>query len=288
LKTVLITGSDGQLGSEFQKINQKKLELDFVFTDIDDLDITNLNSLESFFSKKQIDFIVNCAAYTNVDKAESEPEKANAINADALKNLSDISNKHKIPVIHISTDYVFDGESEVPYIEDGEVNPTSVYGKSKLLGENYIKNAFEYIIIRTSWLYSSYGHNFVKTMLKLGKEKVEISVVSDQTGSPTYAKDLAYVILKILIDSSQDVHSFKSGIYHYSNEGKCSWYEFASEIMNLANIDCKVLPVTTADYPTPTKRPKFSLLNKEKIKKTFNLEIPDWKESLKSALNQIL
>ena len=286
--TVLILGSEGQLGSEFKKINQNSIELEFIFTDVDNLDIADLISLDSFFFNKKIDFIVNCAAYTNVDKAETETEKANKINGFALKNLSDISIKYKIPIIHISTDYVFDGESEVPYTEEAKVNPTSVYGKSKLLGENFIIDAYKHIIIRTSWLYSSFGHNFVKTILKLGQEKEVLNVVSDQIGSPTYAKDLAEAIQEIVLLSSKDQNNFLSGIYHYSNEGKCSWYEFAAEIMKIANISCELIPVSTAEYPTPAKRPKYSLLNKSKIKQTFSLEIPSWKESLNSAMIEIL
>ncbi len=285
--TILVTGANGQLGNEIRKLSINFKHFEFVFTDVEDLDITNISDIRTFFSVHEIHYIINCAAYTNVDKAESDIENAEKINAFAVKNLAEISKQNKIPLIHISTDYVFDGESAVPYTENDLPEPQSVYGMTKLKGEEFAKTAFSYLIIRTSWLYSSFGNNFVKTMLRFGKERDEIHVVSDQTGSPTYAEDLAAAILKILQDTSGGLVEFQSGIYNFSNEGACSWYEFAQEIMHLAHLDCIVKPILTKDYPTSAKRPKYSLLDKTKIKETFGVKIPFWKDSLDKCLNRI-
>lgn len=283
-KVILVTGSYGQLGSEIKELSSDYKKLKFLFTDVDTLDITNLKSLENFFNENPIDFVINCAGYTNVDKAETDKDAAYLINVSAVKYLAELTNKKSAGLIHISTDYVFDGTGNEPYKEDDATNPTSVYGKTKLQGEleilNTVKNS---IIIRTSWLYSSYGNNFVKTMLRLGKERNELNVVSDQTGSPTYAKDLAKVILDIINNSSDNSGNFISGIYHYSNEGVCSWYDFAIEIFKIANITCKINPIGTKDFPTPAKRPFYSVLNKSKIKSTFGITIPHWKDSLTSV-----
>jgi len=284
MKTILVTGSNGQLGSEIKKISHKFNEFNFIFTDVNELDITDLNAIEKLFEQNKIDFIINCAAYTNVDKAETDYKNAELINVYAVKNLSIISKKHKSPLIHISTDYVFDGNSKIPYKESNKTNPQSAYGKSKLLGEEEAKNAFKYIIIRTAWLYSSFGNNFVKTMLRLGKEKNEINVVSDQIGSPTYAADLAFVILSIL-KHTNNKDNFIEGIYHFSNSGTCSWYEFAKEIMKQKKLNCIVKPVNSSDYPTPTKRPSYSLLDKTKIKNTFNIDVRNWKDALSECLS---
>ncbi|NPA44623.1 MAG: dTDP-4-dehydrorhamnose reductase [Chlorobi bacterium] len=286
-KTILITGANGQLGSEIKEQSYNTPEFEFIFTDVNELDITDLNAIEKLFNKNKIDFIVNCAAYTNVDKAETDTKNAELININAVKNLASISKKHKSPLIHVSTDYVFDGNSKIPYKETDKTNPQSAYGKTKLLGEEEAKKSHKHIIIRTAWLYSSFGNNFVKTMIRLGKEKDEISVVSDQIGSPTYAKDLASVILTILKLSDKDINNFKEGIYHFSNEGACSWYEFASEIMKQKNLNCKVKPISSDEFPTPTKRPNYSLLDKTKIKNTFNIEVRDWNVALKDCLKLI-
>jgi len=288
MKTILITGSKGQLGSEIKFIAETNqlADIKFVFTDIEELDISNINNLKIFFKKYNIDYIVNCAAYTNVDKAESENEKAELINSTAVKNLANISKTDNIPIIHISTDYVFSGSKEKAYAEDDDTGPVTVYGKTKLNGEQHVLSAYKYIVIRTSWLYSKYGHNFVKTMLKLGKEKNQINVVNDQKGSPTNAADLAEAIMKIIISSAENGENFISGIYHYSNEGNCTWYEFAAEIMKMSNLNCIVSPVSSIEFPTPAKRPAFSLMDKTKIKKTFSLDIPYWKDSLQKFLNE--
>jgi len=288
MKTILITGSNGQLGSEIRKLSSKIDEFMYIFVDIDELDITNLNLLETFFSNNKVDFIVNCAAYTNVDKAETDTKNAELINISAVKNLAKISIKYKCPLIHISTDYVFDGNSKIPYKETDITNPQSAYGKTKLLGEEEAKKAYKHIIIRTAWLYSSFGNNFVKTMLRLGKEKDEINVVSDQIGSPTYASDLASAILIILQQTNENEENFVQGIYHYSNTGTCSWQEFAAEIMNKKGLNCKVNPVSSKEFPTPTKRPSYSLLDKTKITKTFNIDVKDWKIALNECLRMIL
>ena len=228
--------------------------------------------------------MVNCAAYTNVDKAEEDYENAVKINVDAVSNLRRISEEFGCKIIHISTDYVFDScKQNVPFKEDDKTFAESAYGSTKLRGELALHQSDNYIIIRTSWLYSSFGHNFVKTMLRLGKEKEELGVIFDQVGTPTYAADLAFTILEI-IDYSNKNNNFKKGIYHYSNEGVCSWYDFASEIMRIADLNCKVKPIETKDYPLPAKRPAYSVMNKGKIRKEFDLMIPNWVDSLERCL----
>jgi dTDP-4-dehydrorhamnose reductase len=284
---VLVTGAKGQLGSELKEIQSLNNQVNFIFTDLDDLDITNFDEIKKFFSLKNIGFIINCAAYTAVDKAEEEFQKARLINVYGVSNLAEMSELYKIPIIHISTDYVFNGQTNVPIQEEFHENPQSVYGKTKYDGEEILAaTTSNYIILRTSWLYSPYGNNFVKTMLKYGKEKQELKVVYDQVGSPTYAADLAQVIILILSDYIQN-GKIKKGIYHYSNEGVCSWYDFAIEIFEIAKINCKVEPILTKDYPTPALRPAYSVLDKEKIKKTFNISIPHWKKSLEKCIQKI-
>ena len=283
---VLVTGANGQLGSELKFLlsNNSFKDVKFYFTDKDELDITKTEDIRTFIEKNQIDTIVNCAAYTAVDKAESEEELAYKINYEAVKNLATIAKEKNIRLIHISTDYVFDGESHTPLKESDKVNPQGVYAKSKRAGEEAILeiNPKGSIIIRTSWVYSSNGKNFVKSMLKHGSQKESLGVVCDQIGTPTYARDLARAIIKILEHkkSNDDVE-----IFHYSNEGNCSWYDFAQAIFEISNIDCKAKPISTKDYPTPAKRPSYSVLNKDKIKQKYNLEIPYWRDSLKSCLS---
>jgi len=286
-QSILITGAKGQLGCELQELIPLYPQYRFFPTDVDILDLCDKEAVESFLDKNRIDYIINCAAYTAVDKAEDDSYLCYRINSDAVQNLAEAAGG-KMKIIHISTDYVFDGASKRPLRETDLTNPQSVYGKSKLEGEQILlKIAPDSIIIRTAWLYSSFGNNFVKTMIRLGKEKESINVVNDQTGTPTYAADLAKAILQI-IEESEKNNSFQSGIYHYSNEGECTWYEFCLKIHELAGITtCKVHPVSTAEYPTKAVRPKYSLLDKTKIKETFHLMIPLWGESLKQFFIRI-
>ena len=281
---ILVTGSMGQLGSEIKELSSN-YNYNFFFTTRDDIDITSKDSIKEFCQTNSINVIINCAAYTAVDKAQSDIENADLVNRKAVKKLSIVAKELNIKLIHISTDYVFDGKNFKPYVEEFQTNPQSVYGKTKLDGENEIRdiNPLNSIIIRTSWVYSYYGNNFVKTMLRLGKEKEELGVIFDQVGTPTYAKDLAITILDII----PQIENHKVEIYNYSNEGVLSWYDFAKEIMKMAKLNCKINPIETYQYPTPAKRPHFSLLNKSKIKSKFNLEIPYWKDGLDDCLKRL-
>ncbi|MFC2074216.1 dTDP-4-dehydrorhamnose reductase [Campylobacterota bacterium] len=280
---ILVTGAKGQLGSEIHKLASEYTNLSFYFADRQELDISNKSAIEDFCKKHTVDTIINCAAYTAVDKAEEDSENANHINNLATRYIAEVSKDLKISLIHISTDYVFNGRAFKPYEEDAEVDPQGVYGQTKLDGEKSLQevNPENSIIIRTSWVYSSFGNNFVKTMLRLGNDRSELSVIFDQVGTPTYAKDLAKVILDIL----PKIENSNVEIYHYSNEGVCSWYDFAKTIFELSNIDCKVNPIETKQYPTPATRPHYSLLNKAKIKNTYSIKIPYWKDSLQECLN---
>jgi dTDP-4-dehydrorhamnose reductase len=281
---ILVTGSKGQLGSEIKELSTA-YDYNFFFTEKDNLDITDSHAVNKIIETNNIDIIINCAAYTAVDKAESDENSADAINHLAVKNLAHSAKEHDIKLIHISTDYVFDGTNYMPYTEEDKTNPNSVYGKTKLAGEQEIIgiNPKNSIIIRTSWVYSSYGANFVKTMLKLAKEKKQLGVIYDQIGTPTYARDLATTILEIL----PQIKNEKVEIYHYSNEGVLSWYDFAKEIMRMSKSTCQINPIETYEYPTPVKRPHNSLLNKSKIKNEFNLSIPYWKDSLDECLQKM-
>ena len=281
---ILVTGSNGQLGSEIKELSSN-YNYNFFFTTRDDIDITSKDSIKEFCQTNSINVIINCAAYTAVDKAQSDIENADLVNRKAVKKLSIVAKELNIKLIHISTDYVFDGKNFKPYVEEFQTNPQSVYGKTKLDGENEMRdiNPLNSIIIRTSWVYSYYGNNFVKTMLRLGKEKEELGVIFDQIGTPTYAKDLAKTILDIV----PQIENSKVEIYNYSNEGVLSWYDFAKEIMKMAKLNCKINPIETYQYPTPAKRPHFSLLNKSKIKSKFNLEIPYWKDGLDDCLKRL-
>ncbi len=271
---ILITGCNGQLGTEL-----KKLLPDAICTDVDDLDITDFVAVQKFITDNDVGTIINCAAYTAVDKAEDHKELAKKINEDGPRNLALTGAK----IIHISTDYVFDGHNYKPYHSEDETHPLSVYGVTKRAGELAVwENAKEVVIIRTAWLYSNYGNNFVKTMRRLGHEKSEINVVADQIGSPTFAGDLAEAIVTILPQMNEQ----NKGVYHYTNEGICSWYDFACEIMSLSGMNCKVNPIPSSAYPTKAVRPFYSVLSKEKIKSTFKINIPHWKESLKKCLSQ--
>ena len=292
---ILVTGKNGQLGKSINKIvntgngkNNYQQDNEFIFVGREELDLSSENSISHYFdSNDGFDIIINCAAYTAVDKAEEEIELANQINHLAVKQLASIANKQQVRLIHISTDYVFDGESDKPYIETDETNPINVYGKTKLAGEKALQKIMptSAIIIRSSWVYSEYGNNFVKTMLRLGKERDELNVVSDQIGSPTYATDLAGVILEIIKNKEFREEGQTTQIYHYSNEGEISWYEFTKEIFKIAKIDCKVSPITTQQYPTLAKRPRKTLMNKDKIAKTFSMNIPDWRISITQHLS---
>ncbi|AKF24215.1 dTDP-4-dehydrorhamnose reductase [Sulfurovum lithotrophicum] len=280
MPNILVTGSRGQLGSELRElVNNNAI---FHFTDRSVLDITDQDAIKHFCLEKDIEVIINCAAYTAVDKAEEDEENADRINHLAVKYLAQIAKEREIRFVHISTDYVFDGTNFMPYVESNRTNPTSVYGRTKLAGEEAIRkiNPDNTVIIRTSWVYSTYGSNFVKTMLRLGKERDTLGVIFDQVGTPTYARDLAQAILDIV----PQIENKEVEIYHYSNEGVLSWYDFAKEIMKMAKLECKINPIETKSYPTPAKRPYYSLLNKAKIKETFNLEIPYWKDGLDTCL----
>ena len=281
---VLVTGSSGQVGNEIKAISSD-YSYNFFFTDKNNIDITSKDSIKEFCKTNNINVIINCAAYTAVDKAQSDEINADLINRKAVKKLALVSQELNIKLIHISTDYVFDGKNFKPYCEEFQTNPQSIYGKTKLDGENEMRdiNPKNSIIIRTSWIYSYYGNNFVKTMLRLGKEKEELGVIFDQIGTPTYAKDLA----KIILDIVPQIDNQKVEIYNYSNEGVLSWYDFAKEIMKMAKLNCKINPIETYQYPTPAKRPHFSLLNKNKIKSTFNIEIPYWKDGLDDCLRRL-
>lgn len=271
---ILITGANGQLGQCLAKCIDKS---NTIFADRETLDITNRDAVINFVRERNIDTIINCAAYTAVDKAESEPELAQKINVDGPQNLALTG----VKLIHISTDYVFDGKNNVPYTTTDKTNPVSVYGKTKRDGEIAVENSSKtYAIIRTQWLYSEFGKNFAKTMQNLGSTKDSLNVVSDQVGTPTYAGDLAMAIAKIIPQLTPET----SGIYHFSNEGVCSWYDFAHEIMDMKNLKCKVNPIPTTEYPTPATRPHYSVLDKSKIKQVFNIQINHWKESLKQCI----
>lgn len=285
MSNILVTGANGQLGSEINSLKDNYKEYSFIFTGISDLDITNSSQLENFCLENKISIIINCAAYTAVDKAESDKELCNAVNNIATLNLSKVAKSQNIKYIHISTDYVFNGVNHTAFVETDTPNPINVYGETKHLGEQAMlkENPENSIIIRTSWVYSSFGNNFVKTMLKLAETRDLLTIIGDQIGTPTYAYDLAKTILDILPNvNNKDVE-----IYHYSNEGVCSWYDFAHEIFAQTKTNCKVLPIATKDYPTAAERPLFSLMNKTKIKDTFNIEIPHWKASLTQCLNKL-
>lgn len=285
MNNILVTGAKGQLGSEIKSLKEEYLQYNFFYTDSITLDITNLDQIKSFCTKNQINIIINCAAYTAVDKAEEEIDICNAVNNTATDHLSLVAKEQNIQLIHTSTDYVFNGINHVGFQENHSSSPINVYGKTKWLGEEAMKknNPKNSIIIRTSWVYSTFGNNFVKTMLKLAETRDQLTIIADQIGTPTYAYDLAKTILDIL----PKIKNTNVETYHYSNEGVCTWYDFAFEIFNQTNTNCKVLPIETKDYPTAAERPLFSLMNKSKIKNTFDIEIPHWKTSLSNCLKKL-
>jgi dTDP-4-dehydrorhamnose reductase len=283
-KVILITGAQGQLGREFQALRESYPQYHFLFAGRNELQIADEDSVNIFFSTNVIDVCVNCAAYTAVDKAEQERELATSVNATAVGYLAKACKKYNSQFIHISTDYVFDGKATSPYKPDEKTNPVNFYGQTKLEGEiNAFKKNENSIIIRTAWVYSSFGNNFVKTMMRLMKVKESIGVVNDQRGAPTYAADLAAAIMQII-----DKNNFVAGIYHYSNFGNISWFDFAKEIAKQINTACIVNPITTAQFPTPAARPAYSVLDTEKISSTFVLQINGWKESLRKCIKLMI
>ena len=286
MKTILVTGANGQLGNSIRRLAAGYPQYAFVFTDVDTLDICDAQAVNAFVKEKQVDYIINCAAYTAVDKAEDDEALCLRINRDAVRNLGEAARMAGARVIHVSTDYVFDGTNHLPYVETDNTCPASVYGRTKLAGEQALQEVCpDAVIIRTAWLYSEFGNNFVKTMLRLGNEREQLSVVFDQIGSPTYAGDLAAAIFAVLVQAEAD--AFVPGIYHYSNEGVCSWYDFAVKIMELGNAPCRVLPIESKDYPAKAARPHFSVLNKAKIKTIYKISISHWEASLRECMKRI-
>ena len=285
---ILVTGSNGQLGSEVKDLAAKYKDFSFFFRDLPALDICSSDQLDVFLTENKINTVINCAAYTAVDKAEQDAEIAEKVNSEGVLNLVNALAKVNGKLIHISTDYVFDGNSFLPYQESDEVNPIGVYGNTKRSGELAVLNSdIDGIVIRTSWLYSAYGNNFVKTMLRLGNERDELGVIFDQVGTPTNASDLAQACLDILSSKKQSKMNSKGNMYHFSNEGVASWYDFAVTIMELGKVVCHIKPIETKDYPTAAKRPYFSVLNKTKIKIDFEIEIPYWRDSLAFCISKL-
>ena len=279
---VLVTGANGQLGQSLQFIAPNFPEIQFVFCYSADLDITNLDKCKQVFTQFKPNFCINAAAYTAVDKAESEPEKAHLINVVGAKNVAEVCKEHHSILLHVSTDFVFDGNKQTPYNEEDLPNPTGIYGKTKLEGEIEIQKIWaKHFIVRTSWVYSQFGSNFMKTMLRLASERDTISVVNDQIGTPTNAIDLAEVLIKIITEHLK-LNAEHYGLYNFSNEGQCSWYDFAKKIFEINNVTIELKSIPTVSFPTPAKRPAYSVLDKTKIKKTFALDIKNWEESLKT------
>ena len=288
MATILVTGSNGQLGNEISLISKEYGQHEFLMTDVDKLNITSLPQLKKLFNNYKVDYIINCAAYTDVDKSEEDRKEAEKVNITGVTNLAKLAANYQIKMFHISTDYVFDGNTPIPYSEEMSANPVGVYGQTKYKGEVEARRHTQTIVIRTSWLYSKFGKNFVKTILSLAATKPEISVVFDQVGSPTYAHDLAYAIINIIDRNEKDPAVFKPGTYHYANEGLCSWYDFAVEIVYQAGSPCKVIPIRSEEFPKPAKRPNYSVLDKKKFRQTFGIEIPYWRYSLIKCLNELV
>jgi len=291
-KKILVTGANGQLGMEFQQLAPKYPDFDFVFTTREQLPLDDVTSIDRIISRHNPQYLINCAAYTAVDKAESEKDLAYAVNATAPGIMAAACKKNNVQFIHVSTDYVFNGNGTSPYKEDDKTDPVNYYGASKLEGEKMvIENDPGAIIVRTAWVYSEFGKNFVKTMIRLMTDKEQIGVVSDQYGTPTYAADLAETIMKIISTFENPTHhsplTTYSGIYHFSNEGQITWHDFALAIKEFTASNCRVNAIPTAEYPTPAKRPAYSVLNKTKIRDAFNIPIKDWKASLKICLDKI-
>ncbi len=288
---ILVIGKNSQLGQSINKlINENKYDDEFVFVGRGELDLSKEESIASYFDNNNFDVIVNCAAYTQVDKAEEEMNLADQVNHLAVKKLVGVAKEQQAKLIHISTDYVFDGENDKPYKETDVTNPINIYGETKLKGEQVVQEIMPInaIIIRTSWLYSEYGNNFVDTMLRLGKERDELNVVNDQIGSPTYATNLAYVILEIIQNTGFKEVDQATQIYHYSNKGEISWYEFAREVFKVAEIECKVKPMSTEQYPALANRPKNTVMNMDKIISNLNVSIFSWHDSLRACLYRLI
>lgn len=284
MAVILITGANGQLGNELRIVSKNFYGYDFIFTDIDTLNITNYENTLEFIKKSGPDWIINCAAYTLVDKAEAEPEQALLINGTAVKNITEAIRETECRFIHVSTDYVYDGKANVPYNENVPADPQSAYGRSKLAGEKYALLHQGAMIIRTAWLYSSFGNNFVKTILRHAAEKESLNVVFDQTGTPTYAADLAVAIMNIVSGVIRNQVAMNPGIYNYSDEGVCSWYDFATEIVKEAGLPCKINPILSKDYRQAAQRPTYSVMDKSKIRENYGLSIPHWRTSLLKCL----
>jgi dTDP-4-dehydrorhamnose reductase len=284
MAVILVTGAAGQLGKEIKVRSKNYFGYEFIFTDIETLDITDGKKVRDFISGNHCDWIVNCAAYNFVEKAETEYDKATQINSFAVKNLVDSIKGTDSRLIHFSSDYVFDGKANVPYKETSVTNPLSAYGRSKLDGEKSALQHPSSMIIRTSWLYSEFGSNFMKSILNKGKVNERLNVVFDQIGTPTYAADLADTVLLIISKVIKNQFAFNAGLYHYSNEGICSWYDFANEIINESGLKCKVNPILSKDFPSTVQRPFYSVLDKSKIKENYGIEIPHWRESLKKCI----
>ena len=291
---ILVTGKNGQLGQSIKRLLDEKCfanlsSFSFIFTGREELNLETLESIQSYFVRNDIDIIINCAAYTKVDQAEEDQIQANLINHNAVRELAKISKKSKIKLIHISTDFVFNGHKKEPYTEDDKTSPINIYGKTKLAGELAIISTmpFNSIIIRTGWLYSEFGNNFVKKILNLATKSNTLDIVSDQIGTPTYAYNLANLILQIVGSESFLENEKPTSIFHYSNEGKSSWYEFAKEIISISGINCHLNPINTEDYPLPAKRTKYSIMSKKKISQEYALSIPHWKDALKDCLKNL-
>ena len=281
---ILVTGGNGQLGNEMRVVSKESRNR-YIFTDVVELDITNLEAIRYMLKMERVEVVVNCAAYTNVDRAEEDEIMADLLNNKAAGNLAVVAKEVGATLIHVSTDYVFQGDKNTPYKEDCETSPLGVYGRTKLAGERSIQaTGCNYLIFRTSWLYSSYGKNFVKTMQRLTRDKNSLKVVFDQVGTPTYAGDLAAIIYKVIEKDMLD----KQGIYHFSNEGVCSWYDFAQEVCELSGNACNIEPCHSDEFPSKVKRPNFSVLDKTKVKETFGAKVPYWKVSLKHCINLLM
>ncbi len=287
MAVILVTGASGQLGNELKTEAENYRGYEFIFTDADTLDITDYEKTSEFIQQTEPGWIINCAAYNLVDKAETEPEKAILINTHAVRNLAKAIKGTSCRLIHVSTDYVFEGSSNSPYNEMSPVNPLSAYGRSKLGGEKEALQHSPAMVIRTSWLYSSFGNNFVKTIISNADRKDTLNVVFDQTGSPTYAADLAAAIMNIVASVIRNRVAFTPGLYHYSNEGVCSWYDFAVEIVAATGQNCTILPILTSGYPTPAKRPVYSVMDKTRIKETYGLTVPHWRDSLVRCITKL-
>lgn len=285
---ILITGADGQLGNELRVLSKNYYGYEFHFTDVSTLDLTDRSQTEDYINNLKPDWIINCAAYNLVDKAEADPEAALKINAEAVKNITDVIRGTECRFIHVSSDYVYEGNTPLPCNENMTANPLSAYGRSKLAGEKFALQHPGSMIIRTSWLYSSFGNNFVKTILRLGKEKESLPVVFDQTGTPTYAADLAGAIMHIVSGVIRNHFVLNSGLYNYSNEGVCSWYDFAVEIIRESGLQCKIKPILSADFPQAAKRPAYSVMDKTRIREAYDLEIPYWRTSLQNCLKLLM